>query len=429
METTKCDALSIGDYLLDDTIKGIPGGTRPFPLSKISEQNWNVLREDLPFPLMVLKQSALKHNMQVMDNFLQQQHLSIAPHGKTHMSPQLAALQLSGGAWAITAATVNQVQVFRKFGVPRILLANQLVGRQNIRYIVEELNADSRFDFFCLVDSVEGVRTLAHHTQQLGLRRPLKILLEGGFSGGRTGCRTLEQARTVISELRQVRDWLVLAGIEGFEGLIASDNAEAAAKRVTDYLDFLKRLLAELQTQDFNGVDEFILSAGGSAYFDLVPIAFQEVKLSLPIRVLLRSGCYITHDSGLYHDFHRQMLPRGWRGAQLKAAFEIWSYVQSIPEKGLAILTMGKRDCPYDYQFPAPLRRHRGQDALDLSRCKITKLNDQHAYMTFSDNEDLRFGDLIACGISHPCMAFDKWKFIPLVNDNYDVVDGVVTYF
>jgi len=250
-EPTKHNSLSIPDYLLDDTVKGIPGGTKPFPLSQIAEHKWNVLREDLPFPLLLLKQSALLHNTQLMKQFLQEHQISIAPHGKTHMSPQLAEMQLSAGAWGITAATVSQVQVFRKFGVPRIILANQLVGRQHIRYIVEELNADKNFDFYCLVDSVEGVRNLARRTQHLGLQRRLKILLECGFSGGRNGFRTLEQARSVISELRNFRDRLMLAGIEGFEGVIAADNPELAAQRVRDYLDFLKQVLAELQPQDF----------------------------------------------------------------------------------------------------------------------------------------------------------------------------------
>ena len=121
------------EFQLEGTTKGIPGGTKPFPLSGIAAHKWNVLREDLPFPLMVLKRSALLNNAHVMHAFLQEHRLSIAPHAKTHMSPQLIDLQLSSGAWGITAATVSQLQVFRRFGVSRIILANQLVGRQNIR--------------------------------------------------------------------------------------------------------------------------------------------------------------------------------------------------------------------------------------------------------------------------------------------------------
>jgi D-serine dehydratase len=423
-------SLSIGEYQLDDTVKGIPGGTKPFPLSQIAERKWNVLREDLPFPLMVLKRSALLHNIQVMNDFLLENQLSIAPHAKTHMSPQLIDLQLSSGSWGITAATVNQVQVFRQFGVSRIVLANQLVGRQNVRYVVEEINKDSNFDFYCLVDSVEGVRHLASLAREFGLHRTVKVLLEGGYFGGRNGCRTLQQARQVIAELRNNQDWICLAGVGGFEGSISGDNPAEAVAQVGKYLAFLKKLLGELIPQDLTSVNELIISAGGSAYFDLVAKAFHELEFFLPKRIVLRSGCYLTHDSHMYHQYQNQMLARGLHGPRLRAALEVWSYVQSIPEKGLAILTMGKRDCPHDYFLPTPLLRYREREVeQELSSCQITRMNDQHAYMSFTDGMDLRFGDMIASGISHPCTAFDKWRFVPVVNDEYDVIGGIITYF
>lgn len=416
--------------MLDETVKGIPGGTEPFPLSQISGRKWNVLREDLPLPLMVLKRSALMNNIEVMNGFLERNQISLCPHAKTHMSPQLLELQLSSGAWGITAASISQVQVFRHFGVERILLANQLVGRQNIRFVVDELNSDSNFEFFCLVDSVDGVRHLVERAQQFGLRRPIKVLLEGGYRGGRTGCRTIEQARDVLAELRNVRELLTLAGVEGFEGVILRERPSETLAAVNEYLSFLKELFAELKSEDFLGVNELILSAGGSAYFDVVANAFRGINTFLPKRIVLRSGCYLTHDSGAYREAQEHMLTRGWEGRQLQAAFEIWSYVQSIPENGLAILTMGKRDVPYDLHLPNPLRSYRrNAEVQDLSECVITRLNDQHAYMKFMDGMDLRVGDKVASGISHPCTAFDKWRFIPIVDDNYDVVDGVTTYF
>jgi D-serine dehydratase len=314
--------------------------------------------------------------------------------------------------------------------VGRILLANQLIGRQNIRFVVEELNSDSNFDFYCLVDSIEGVRHLVDWAQRFGLDRRIRVLLEGGYRGGRSGCRTIEQARNVLGELRNVREWLILAGVEGFEGVISRGTPSETLAAVNEYLSFLKELFAELKPEDFPDVSELILSAGGSAYFDVVAKAFREVETFLPKRIVMRSGCYLTHDSGAYREAFDQMLNRGWQGGELQAAFEMWSYVQSIPEKGLAILTMGKRDMPYDVHLPSPLRSYRtNAEGLDLSGCAITKLNDQHAYMTFTNRMDLRVGDTVVSGISHPCTAFDKWRFIPIVNDNYDVVDGVITYF
>lgn len=32
-------------------------------------------------------------------------------------------------------------------------------------------------------------------------------------------------------------------------------------------------------------------------------------------------------------------------------------------------------------------------------------------------------------GISHHCMTFDKWRLIPLVTNDYEVLDAIRTYF
>jgi D-serine dehydratase len=91
---------------------------------------------------------------------------------------------------------------------------------------------------------------------------------------------------------------------------------------------------------------------------------------------------------------------------------------------------MGKRDCAYDYSLPHPEKSYRrATDERELRDCRIRALNDQHAYMTFPAGTDLKVGDMIACGISHPCAAFDKWRFIPVVDEAYDVIDAIITFF
>ena len=87
-------------------------------------------------------------------------------------------------------------------------MANQLVGRQNIRFVVEQLNQDPEFDFFCLVDSVEQVSQLSKTAKVFGLTRPLNVLLEVGLSGGRTGCRTDEEVQAVKEAVKEKKDLL-----------------------------------------------------------------------------------------------------------------------------------------------------------------------------------------------------------------------------
>jgi D-serine deaminase-like pyridoxal phosphate-dependent protein len=145
---------------------------------------------------------------------------------------------------------------------------------------------------------------------------------------------------------------------------------------------------------------------------------------------VLRSGCYITHDAVHYH----QLSPFGTRIPDtnpLQEALEVWGAVLSRPEPGRALLGFGKRDVSYDLELPVP-RFVKSADRAPRplrAEASITALNDQHAYMQVDDAEDLRVGDLVGCGISHPCTAFDKWRLIPLVDDRYRVIDAILTYF
>ncbi|HEV2129647.1 MAG TPA: alanine racemase, partial [Longimicrobiaceae bacterium] len=253
--------------LLDDRIKGIPGGTEPFPLGEIGRRGWNVLREDLPLPVAVLKESALAHNSRWMQRFLEASGARIAPHGKTTMAPQLFRRQLDDGAWGITVATVHQLQVCRRFGVQRVILANQLIGREAIRYVLDELQRDLEFDFYCLVDSIESVHMLAEATGERAIGRPLQLLVEGGFRGGRTGARDLGSALEVARAVKLAEPYLELRGVEGFEGLIPGATPEELDGRVTGFLDFLVEVALACRAEDLFADGPPLLTAGGSSFY------------------------------------------------------------------------------------------------------------------------------------------------------------------
>ena len=143
--------------------------------------------------------------------------------------------------------------------------------------------------------------------------------------------------------------------------------------------------------------------------------------LSRPVRVVLRSGCYLTHDDGLYH----RVSPLG----ELRPALELWARVLSCPEPGLAIAGFGKRDAPYDLGLPVvrEVRRESGS-APAVDGLRVEALNDQHAFLRDADRM-LRVGDVLVCGISHPCTAFDKWSLIPVLDERDAVVDAIRTLF
>jgi D-serine dehydratase len=361
----------------------------------------------------------------------------IAPHGKTTMCPQLFGAQLANGAWGITLANAVQVRVAHRFGVRRVLVANQLVARSDVRMVLQLLHEDPGFECVVLADSLAGVARLSEEVEAHPLTRPLSVLVELGLSGKRAGCRTPEEALTVARAIERAPG-LVLAGFEGYEGLLVSDDRDADLRAVSSFVARLCALVREADDEGLFGTREILVTAGGSSYFDLVARGFQELHgLSLPLVPVLRSGCYLTSDHGLYHRHIEELDAREGvaPGAGLLPALEIWSVVQSRPEPGLAILTMGKRDASHDAGLPLPLWHHRpGPGAAHAlpDGCEIVKLNDQHAYLRLPDGpvrEMLAVGDLVGCGISHPCTTFDRWPLLLAVDDDYAVCFALNTFF
>lgn len=395
--------------------------------SEAKARRWNLLNGDLTLPLMVLKESALAHNLQAMAQWCAENNLLLAPHGKTTMCPQLYERQIAHGAWAITVANIAQAQVCYHFGVPRIVIANQVAGAGNLRSLAKMLSAAATPEVTCLVDSVEGVQHLAAGLQQFGAQRPLNVFVEIGRTGWRTGVRSTEQLQAVIAEIHRHESLLKLCGIEAFEG------SGASAAEVDDFAITFKASAQQLLKQ-WTSNDAPMVSIGGTAFLDRVLMIARELQPTF--QILVRSGCYVTHDHARYQLQHSQSIERV-RGIAAMPAFipalELWAYVQSRPEPNLAFLTFGKRDAPFDLDLPLPLFALSAGDTLSEARsltgARVTKLNDQHAYLQLNDDHDLHIGDLVCCGISHPCTAFDKWRVLPVVDDAYNVLDLYQTYF
>jgi D-serine dehydratase len=431
---------SIEATLLSGQIKGIPGDVLALPLGEIGTKGWNVLREDLPLPLAVLRQSALRHNSHWMREFLAVSGAVIAPHGKTTMSPQLFGEQLAEGAWAMTVATTQQLRICRDFGIGRVVLANQLIGRQAISYVLGELKRDTAFDFYCLVDSVANIEQLAAEAHAAAPGRPLQVLLEGGMAGGRTGCRDVATALAVARAVKDAAPHLALRGVEGFEGLVHTASPANDAATVARFLDFLVEIAVACEKAELFAPGHVIISAGGSAFYDLVVARFGKAGIAREFLVVTRSGCYLTHDSQMYREAFVEIRKRTPEidalGSGLVPALEVWAYVQSRPETTKAILTMGKRDISYDMDLPVPLKWVRPRAGVDVRAVAeigpghvVTGLNDQHCHMAVPANSPLAVGDMVAFGISHPCTTFDKWQVIPLVDDAYNVVSAIRTFF
>jgi D-serine dehydratase len=399
----------------------------PVEPGTIAKLGWSLLREDLSLPSAVLYEERLRHNLRWMQQFVTEYGVKLAPHGKTTMAPRLFAMQMRAGAWGITLATAHQTLVAHEHGVRRVLMANQLVGKENMS-IVSRLLADPGFEYYCLVDSAAQVELLGEFYAERG--QQLRVLMELGATGGRAGVRDDGQMAQVLAALERWTDAVLLCGVEMYEGVLADEES------IRDFLaravDVTRRLSAEKRFRR----EPVLLSGAGSAWYDVVAEVFSAAKFGDAVEIVLRPGCYLTHDVGAYRiaqtriDEHNP-IARHMRSSLLPA-LQVWAYVQSMPEAGRAIVGLGKRDAAFDAGLPTPALHYRPGCPAPVSapaHWSLTRMMDQHAYLQIAAEDDLRVGDMIGFDISHPCLTFDKWRTLPILDGEYRVVDVIQTYF
>ena len=410
--------------------KGWPRAADGVDLASVGSRGLNVFADDFMFPVMVLSERDLAHNIDTVARFCADSGVSLSPHGKTTMSPELSHLQLEAGAWGITASTASQARIFRAFDIPRILIAYQVVDPAAVTWMADELDAHPEVDLLCLIDSVEGVELMEAALAGRPAGRPIDGLVELGMMSGRTGCRTISEAVAVAQRIA-VSDRLRLVGVEGYEGILHFRGDDFS--EVDEFLGRMRELTEQLADGGhFDHLDEVIVTAGGSMFPDrVVAILGSNWDIGRPVRPVIRPGGYVTHDSKLYADSG----PFGVRAPmdtypELRPAFTLWSYVVSRPEPDLALMGFGKRDASFDMDLPIPKTVRRGGEMHDVDgRLEVFELNDQHAFVRIAPGFDLAVGDLLGCGISHPCASFDRWRAIPVIDDAHNVVGSVRTFF
>ncbi|MEU8751109.1 alanine racemase [Streptomyces chartreusis] len=415
----------LAEERVDHRFKGLPPDADGLTVAELAAQRRNLFTGGFATPVLALSAERLEHNLDLMETYATRHGLAFAPHGKTSMAPQLFQRQIEHGAWGITLAVPHQVRVARAYGTERIFLANELVDAAALRWIAAELTADPAFRLVCYVDSVRGVELMDAALRDAGATRPVDVVVElAAGEGARTGIRTEAECAAVADAVAGVST-LRLAGVAGYEGEVPQANPE----RVHAWLRRLVSLAVEFDKAGrFAGLEEIVVSAGGSAWFDAVADVFAEIpELSVPVLKLLRSGAYVSHDDGHY----RKLTPfnRVPQEGALEPAFRLWAQVVSRPSAEQAFVNAGKRDAAYDLDLPfAQVVRRDGAER-PATGISVTALSDQHAWLATTGEADLEVGDWVGMGLSHPCTSFDKWQLIPLAEADGTVVDYIRTFF
>ena len=399
--------------VIEDKFKGFPIDSYGKTLEQFLATKPNLFTANFQFPIMVLKESAVKNNIAQMMSFCNSVDAQIAPHVKTTMSPQLAQMQVAAGARALTVANFWQGRIFLKHGFKNIIIANEVLDPTAIAEIAK-INKQKQAEIIFYVDSILALEIIQKHTPSEGEQN---LFIEIGTENGRGGVRELSLVEQLAQRIKADQR-LNLIGVTGFEGAVPdAARGRRGEKKISK---FCQKIVAAAElAYPYKSDQPFVISAGGSAYFDIV--ARELNKFEKPRRLLLRSGGYITHD----HKYYEEIYPFALSDRSFQPAIEVWAQVISKPEKDFGVLNLGKRDIGNDLHNPIPIKSYDGQ--VKSFSAVIEKLNDQHGYLR--GKQEFSLAQLIGLGISHPCTTFDKWGLIPLVNDDYDLVDCLQTFF
>ncbi|MBL1099087.1 amino acid deaminase [Streptomyces coffeae] len=433
MATDHCDPsplAGLAEERVDHRFKGLPPAAEGRTLGELAAERRSLFTGGFTTPVLALSAEALEHNLLEMERYSAAHGLAFAPHGKTSMAPQLFERQLAHGAWGITAALPSHVRMYRAFGIQRIFLANEVVDAAALHWLAGELDADPGFRLITYVDSTRGVELMDAALREAGARRPMDVVVElGAGEGARTGVRT-EAECTEVADAVAAASTLRLVGVAGYEAEVPKADAE----RVRTWMRRLTALAAGFDAEgrfaELGATDEIVVSAGGSAWFDVVAEVLADLpELSRPVLKLLRSGAYVSHDDGHYRK--RTPFNRIPEEGELHPAFRLWAQVVSRPEPGQAFLNAGKRDAAHDLDLPEPqvVRSARDGSTRPATGLTVTGLSDQHAWIAVAEGAELEIGDWVALGLSHPCTSFDKWQLIPVAEADGTVTDYIRTFF
>lgn len=394
--------------------------------SALMQMPANLLAEDVCLPAAIIKKQALENNITWMQRYADARGVSLAPHGKTTMTPWIFQAQQAAGAWAIGVGSAWQADAAMASGIQRVLMVNQLVGKANMQLIARLQRHYPTVDFICCIDSIENARALsAFFASQ---QQTLNVMIELGVPGGRCGCRSTDAALALAKQAVQLPG-LRLRGLELYEGVLHGDDPQPQ-------VEALLRDAAQLACDMASLVDgEFILTGAGTVWYDVVCNIWLAAEKPDNCRIVIRPGCYITHDTGIYDAAQQQLLARDPvacdLAGDLTSALELVAMVQSVPEAARAVVNFGKRDCAFDAGLPQPVAHYRNGKllAFDPQAIRSTGIMDQHCMLQLSANSDVQVGDILVFGTSHPCLTFDKWKALLLTDDDYNVLAELDTLF
>lgn len=220
------------------------------------EKSW---KDVVSTPALVIDYNKLKQNIERMAKFAKDNGVVLRPHVKTHKCPEIARMQLEAGANGICVAKVAEAEVFAQNGFDDILIANEIIGLDKIKRLVD-LNEKAKVRV--ALDSHKNVIDL--NEAALKGKVILEVLIDVDVGLGRTGVKKPEVALELADMIKELPG-LRLVGLMGYEGHLTYLSDFGVKKQQTE--SCMKKLVEVRDLLNENGHDINYISAAGSGTY------------------------------------------------------------------------------------------------------------------------------------------------------------------
>jgi D-serine dehydratase len=408
------------DFELDPSARGVPPSAGRVLSSEISARVWHPADGAMNLPMLTVDLDAYASNKRAMLEICRQFRSIIAPHAKTPMSPVLARDLIESGAWGASVADLRQASALLRYGIRRIVIANEIGGHAAATRLAGLLSSFRDADIYLYVDSTELMDALAAVWAAEASLPRLQLLIEIGC--GRGGVQTQRKCDELIEKWCRLNEpRIVLAGVAAYEGTVNTPDATALAIALDDLFQRMGDALKSVRAA-VGEAPQLMLSAGGSSLFDHVIVRSIPIVEADGNSVLqLRSGSCFFSDHGPTRDRLAALARRNLLGDEasarvaqsFKPALRLWAEVLSAQNDVSFICGLGLRDAAHDQGLPVPLAVWRSgkRIAILTEEARVTKLNDQHAFVR-AHGLTVKVGDVLEFGVRHPCTTIDKHDLI-----------------
>lgn len=143
----------------------------------------------LDTPVAIVELDKLEANIAKLQNYLAEHGLANRPHIKTHKIPEIAHMQVNGGAVGITCQKIGEAEVMAQAGIKDIFLPYNIIGPAKLERLMRLAH---RVKLSVTVDSEFTVRGLTVAANQAGVELPVLVEFDSGAK--RCGVQTPQEA-------------------------------------------------------------------------------------------------------------------------------------------------------------------------------------------------------------------------------------------